>query len=371
MDRSSAPGPDGLGPGFYRAAWDTIRPGLERLFEAFASRSADLQRLNRAHVILLPKTAGSLTPGSFRPVSLQNCSVRTICKALTTRPQRQINALIDADQTGFLSGRNISESFIYATELVQTCFRRHALCVVLKLDFTKAFDSVSWSSLRKIMLARGFPELWCNWMDDLFSSSRSAILLNGAPGKWILCFRGLRQGDPLSPYLFLLTADVLQRPVRRDDVLLHPLVDGVSCPVLQYADDTLIILRADDRAATRLKLLLHQFERATGLCINFEKSTIVPMHVDAATLDVIQQTLGCMVEGFPQTYLGLPLSAEKLRLSAFSPLIAKVDRYLSGWRAAVAVSGRAAHPHQRLPRRSPRFRPGRAGPPAWGPNGSR
>jgi hypothetical protein len=95
------------------------------------------------------------------------------------------------------------------------------------------------------------------------------------------------------------------------------------------------------------------------------------MHVDAATLDVIQQTLGCMVEGFPQTYLGLPLSAEKLRLSAFSPLIAKVDRYLSGWRAAVAVSGRAAHPHQCRPRRSPRFRHGRAGPPAWGSNGSR
>jgi hypothetical protein len=196
MDRSSAPGPDGLGPGFYRAACDTIRPGLERLFEAFASRSADLQRLNRAHVILLPKTAGSLTPGSFRPVSLQNCSVRTICKALTTRPQRQINALIDADQTGFLSGRNISESFVYATELVQTCFRRHAPCVVLKLDFTKAFDSVSWSSLRKIMLARGFPELWCNWMDDLFSSSRSAILLNGVPGSGFGVCAGSARGAP-------------------------------------------------------------------------------------------------------------------------------------------------------------------------------
>jgi hypothetical protein len=105
MERTSARGPDGLGPGFYRAAWDIVRPGLTRLFEVFSSRSAYLQRLNRAHVVLLPKAAGALTPGAFRPVSLQNCSIKSICKAHTTRLQHQIAALIDTDQTGFLSER--------------------------------------------------------------------------------------------------------------------------------------------------------------------------------------------------------------------------------------------------------------------------
>jgi hypothetical protein len=266
-------------------------------------------------------------------VSPQNCSVKSLCKALTIRLQQQIGRLIDADQTGFLNGRSISENFVYATELVQTCFRRRAPCVVLKLDFAKAFDSVNWASLRAVMLARGFPELWCDWMDLLFSSSRSAILLNGVLGKWIKIMRGLRQGDPLSPYMFVLLADVLQRLVRRDDTLQHPLVDGAPCPVLQYADDILIILRADGAAARWLKLLLDQFGEATGLKINYHKSTPVPMHVDAAVLEEIQAALQCRIEGSPQTYLGLPLSAEKLCIADFAPLIAKVNSYLSGWPA--------------------------------------
>jgi hypothetical protein len=109
--------------------------------------------------------------------------------------------------------------------------------------------------------------------------------------------------------------------------------------VLQYADNTLIILLVDVGAAQRLRLLLCQFKRATGLCINYAKSTLVPMHVTPAVLAGIQDMLQCRLEGFPQTYLGLPLSAEKLRLTAFGPLIAKADRYPSGWRALLLSSG--------------------------------
>jgi hypothetical protein len=189
------------------------------------------------------------------------------------------------------------------------------------------------------MLARDFPTLWCDWMDIVFSSSCSAIMLNGVPGKWIHCMRGLRQGDPLSPYLFLIIADVLQRLIKLDAGILHPLADGVPCPVLQYADDTLIIMRADAGAARRLRLILQQFEQATGLRINYHKSTLVPMHVAPEHLSDIQDCLQCRIEGFPQTYLGLPLSAQKLRLDAFAPLIAKVDKYLSGWRSLLLSPG--------------------------------
>lgn len=92
---------------------------------------------------------------------------------------------------------------------------------------------------------------------------------------------GLKQGDPLYPYLFLLVVDVLQRLIKQDGGLQHPLIDGVPSVVLQYADDTMIIMRADPEATARLLAILDMLASTTGLVINFGKSTLVPMHVDA------------------------------------------------------------------------------------------
>jgi hypothetical protein len=104
------------------------------------------------------KKEGVPTPSSLRPVPLQSCSMKSICKTLTSRLQLQIGNIIDMDQSGFLKGRSISENSVYAAELVQTCYRRKASCLVL--NFMKAFDSIDWRSLRRVMLVRGFPSLW-------------------------------------------------------------------------------------------------------------------------------------------------------------------------------------------------------------------
>jgi hypothetical protein len=197
MDRTSAPGPDGLGPSFFRASWEHVAPDLDMLFVDFHAGVVDLGCINRDHVALLPKGDGVLALSSFRPVSLQNCTMKMICKALTSRLQLQICELIDEKQSGFMRGRNISGNFVHAAEIIQVCHKHKVPAIALKLDFAKAFDSIDWTSLRLVLEARGFPPQWCNWMDAIFHTSKSAVLLNGIPGRWIDLKRGLRQGDPL------------------------------------------------------------------------------------------------------------------------------------------------------------------------------
>lgn len=310
MAPDSAPGPDGVGPNFYSAAWATV---------------------------------SATTSSAFRPVSLQNCPVKILTKVLTTRLQRQIGRLIDADQTGFIKGRSISENFVRATELVHTCHRRRAPTLVLKLDFAKAFDSICWEG-------KHAPDPRSPWVPGTVARVDALppghVQVGGARQRrsrtldWITCKRGLRQGDALSPYLFILVADVLQQLVRAEPGLKHPLADD-SAPVLQYADDTIVLLRVDDESVRRLKATLERFTTCTGLVINFNKSTVTPMHVAAADLQRFLDIMQCQEGRFPQTYLGLPLSNTKLPLSAFAPLIARVDRYLSTWKALLlSTAGR-------------------------------
>ena len=109
----------------------------------FHKGCAELATINKAFIVLLPKKVGATTPDNFRPVSLQNCVIKISSKCLATRAQPFISSIIHQDQSGFIKGRGIADNFPYAADIVQTCFKRKKLAIVLKLDFRKAFDSVS------------------------------------------------------------------------------------------------------------------------------------------------------------------------------------------------------------------------------------
>ncbi|CAM0870529.1 unnamed protein product [Alopecurus aequalis] len=313
MNQNSSPGPDGFGPSFYSTFWDTVAPDIRAMFSDFYSGTIDLSRINRAFLVMLPKFTAVVRPSDFRPISLQNCVMKGIPKALTTCLQCAIHSLVNGDQTGFLSGRRISENIIYAADLVRCCHLRKSPAIVFKIDFRKAFDSVNWDSLLVILKARGFDDTWIAWMHDILHSSLTSVLLNGVPGDWIKCRNGLRQGDTLSPYLFIIVADVLQRMIHQafsDGALSHPIDASLPPAVLQYADDTLILCRASVDAAARLKNILDSFAIATGLTINFRKSCFVTMGILPDEAKAIADVLLCPISSFPQPYLGLPLSYE-------------------------------------------------------------
>ena len=123
--------------------------------------------------------------------------------------------------------------------------------------------------------------------------------------------------------------------VKQNAGIRHPAGDNLPCPVLQYVDDTLVVLRSNLASASRLKEVLDAFSVATGLKINYNKSTIVPMHTAPGEVADLAALLGCQIGSFPQAYLGLPLSCTKLQLNAFAPLISKSDQYLAGWQCTL------------------------------------
>ncbi|XP_034571030.1 uncharacterized protein [Setaria viridis] len=130
------------------------------------------------------------------------------------------------------------------------------------------------------------------------------------------------------PYLFIIVTDLLHRMLVDpcgDEPLLHPLIDDLPCPVIQYADDTLVLVRAEKGQVRRLKQLCNSFATAAGLAINYHKSMFVPVHVAATSADALAGILGCPVATFPQSYLSLPLSDKKLPTSVLDAFAIRVE----------------------------------------------
>ena len=199
--------------------------------------------------------------------------------------------------------------------------------------------------MMQIIINKGFPELWIKWMKIIFTSGTSAALLNGVPGKVFHCKSGMRQGDPLSPLLFLLAADFLQSILNlaQQQGLLSPpmpLPHDHDFPILQYADDTLIFMQGDSRQLFFLKAILNSFAESIGLKVNYAKSIMVPININEDRFNLLAQTFGCSKGTLPFTYLGLPLSLTKPTVADFWPLVSKCERRLTSISSFLSQAGR-------------------------------
>ena len=143
--------------------------------------------------------------------------------------------------------------------------------------------TIEHNTIIEMMKHMGFDDKWRFWTKKILASGSSAILLNGVPGKQIQCKRGVRQGDPLSPLLFVMAADLLQCIVNKAHLeglfeLPIPAYEGAGYPIVQYADDTILVMKASQRELFVLKGLLESFSQSTGLRVNYGKSCMVPLN---------------------------------------------------------------------------------------------
>eukprot|EP00253_Pinus_taeda_P022503 PITA_22503 len=207
--------------------------------------------------------------------------------------------------------------------------------MLLKLDLSKAFDSLSWNYMEKILLAFGFNASWVHWIMSLLTSSFFSVLINGIPSETFHPSRGIRQGDPLSPFLFIIAAEGLGRSVKHAQQANR--LKGLSfhnTPVAthqQFVDDTMLYGHPLVQEARQLKSLLADFSEASGAAINQSKFQIFFFHTPSAIQPAILRILKFTSAKLPSTYLGAPLIASNLKHSAWKSLLEKLEAKLSSW----------------------------------------
>jgi hypothetical protein len=251
MKVNSTPGPDGFTVSFYKNFWEQMKGPVVEMFNKFYRVELNLSRLNYGIISLIPKTKEDNTIKHYRPICLLGVDYKWFTKVLIGRLTKVAESTISKTQIAFIPGRNILEGVVILHEAMHEIRRKKKRGIIMKLDFEKAYDNVQWSFLFEVLERKRFPEKWTQWMKQVVCVGRVGINLNGEPREYFGTHEGLRQGDPLSPLLFNLVVDALATILRKGSEaglmksLIPELVEG-GVTHLQYADDTIIFLEAEE-----------------------------------------------------------------------------------------------------------------------------
>lgn len=320
MPSNKAPGPDGYPAEFYKTAWSTVGHDLVLVIQEFFRNGRLLKDLNTTIIALIPKTPAASALADFRPISCCNLAYKIISNILATRLRPLLLECISPNLTAFLSGRSLGENVLLALELIRrydkvSCPRSS----LLKVDIRKTFDTVCWDFVLKLLEAQNFPPLFISWIKECISSPRFSIAINGELAGFFEGMKGLRQGDCISPYLFIMVMEVLSRMLdkgtEQGKFSAHPLCLSPRLTHLAFADDLLVFSDGSHSSLLGISEILRLFHSFSGLDMNPAKSELFLGGFDDVEAIMVSDLLEVRLDSFPTRYLGLPLNPTKLSLA--------------------------------------------------------
>uniref|UniRef100_A0A803PVR0 Reverse transcriptase domain-containing protein n=1 Tax=Cannabis sativa TaxID=3483 RepID=A0A803PVR0_CANSA len=340
MHPDKAPGPDGMTPGFYQRCWNTVGADIIKLVRDFFSNGELPQGLNDTHMVLIPKVKNPTTMSDLRPISLCNVLYKILSKVLANRLKVILPQLISDNQSAFVPGRLITDNIMISYEVMHYLKRKRRGkegYMAVSLDFSKAYDRVEWGFLKDMMQKMGFNDQWVRLVIKCVSSVRYTVLNSGREMGPISPKRGIRQGDPLSSYLFLICAEGFSSLIRHFEHTGR--IKGCrvanGAPVIShmlFADDSYLYCRANSREASNVISLLQVFEQASGQVVNFDKSSLFfSNNTLPATRHLISQIMGIKKADESSTYLGLPCLIGRNKNAILGFLKDKVQKRIHQW----------------------------------------
>ncbi|XP_071727135.1 uncharacterized protein [Rutidosis leptorrhynchoides] len=309
---TKAPGPDGLNLQFYKLFWEITKGDLLSALNWFWENEDISRGCIASFLTLVPKKQVTLGLGDYRPISLIGSYYKIVAKILSNRLRKVLPNLIGPEQSVFLSGRYILDGILVANETVDFLKANRKQGIIFKVDFEKAFDSLNWCFLFVVMKSMGFENKWIKWIRACLKSASISILVNGSPTKEFSLGRGVRQGDPLSPFLFILAAEglnILTKAATEKGLFRGVEIgnDKVLVSHLQFTDDTIFFGEWGRMNALNLRNLLKCFELSSGLKVNFQKSCLYGVGIEFDEVTRVANHIGYQAEKFPFVYLGLPI----------------------------------------------------------------
>jgi hypothetical protein len=271
-----------------------------------------ISSLKATFLTLIPKEERVTHPKQYRPISLCKVIYKIITRVIATRLKSILPFVISKEQVGYVEGRKIMDNVIVTHEVIHSLKTTKILGMLIKLDLSKDFDRVNSQYLHSMLESFGFDSQWVNWILNLTSSAFFSILVNGVPSQPFSPSRGIRQGDPLSPFLFVLMAEGLGRYIKATvlegslkDLPLHNIQ---PTPLhSEFVDDTLLMNTPTTRESNKLTSILCDFLEASGMDLNLKKSKLYFFNTLIAVHNHISRLLDIPKSSLLSNYLGIPL----------------------------------------------------------------
>ncbi|GJQ94912.1 RNA-directed DNA polymerase, eukaryota [Tanacetum coccineum] len=244
--------------------------------------------------------------------------------------------LISDVQSAFVSNRQILDGPFILNELLSWCKHKKFKAMVFKVDFEKALDSIRWDYLEDVLKKFGFGDKWCGWINGCLKSAMGSVLVNGSPTSEFQFYKGLKQRDPLSPFLFILIMESLhfsfKKVINAGMFVGIPLDNSVTDSHLFYADDAIFVGKWDVSNINTIVKVLKCFHMVSRLKINLHKSKLMGIGVHSEEVEIAARNIGCATFSTPFTHLGVKVEGLMSRINSWEDFVSKVSSRLLKWK---------------------------------------